>query len=141
MSQSNGVIRIGSRGVTKFAVEYEDGGKVGEVVVPLDVVKIDAFRSDMDQSFRDDNGVVPKEKQIEHREQWIEFARECVRKYAPDRENAQKAAASMSDAMCLALHKHVTEEVAALKDFFSVASGKEESPPPSSAEVKYSTSD
>ena len=137
MSAGNGVIRIGNRGVTKFEIEFEDEGKIDTVAVSLDVIKVDAFRADLDASFRDKDGVVPKEKAIEHREAWLNFSREAIKRYAVDEAKAAKAADSMSDAACLAIHKHITEEVEKLKDFFAVTTVKEESPQPVT-EVKYS---
>lgn len=130
MSDGSGVIKIGRKGRQKF--QFGDTPEF-----EIDLVRTHDAWADIDNSYRDAAGNVPRDKMPQYRADTIEFVREVIRRHTTP-EHAAAIIDLLTDAECLEFHKHLTERVLALKDFFTVASGKEASPP-ASTEVKFST--
>ena len=133
MSEGNGdgVIRITTAGMVRFAI---GDGEPFEIDVIAVVNQWDAI----DESFRDEKRLVPKEKWTEFYECQLNFVRELA--LGEEWRDKVKADPKSDITLTGAFHfmKHLRLEGDKLRTFFAVDSPKEPSSPPSSPTVAYS---
>lgn len=140
MSEGNGVIRIGRKGIVKF--EFE--GRNGEIVpVEVDIVHMHDYWFGIVQGFRDEKQEIPASRMSEYIEAKAAFVKKMLRDTGtkvPERMAQYDAVADdLSHANALEFHRCMIEEVEKLQSFFVPRIGKGPSPPPSSKpEVTFS---
>lgn len=110
MSQTNGVVRIGRKGMVKFAIG-EDGPPFD-----LDVVRVFDEWAQIDQSYRDENGVIAKDQIIA----WSGARGSFVQKLLNDVYTMYVgvAAPTLTGAEVGDFMARLTEEVDKLRSFF-----------------------
>lgn len=140
MSSGNGVIRIGKKGLRKFAFGDDDSAPIIEV----DVVNVHDELVELDWKYRDAEGKLLPDKSREHRTARFEFVKglilETMKVASLEKQHAlKKVADDLTLAEALEFERYITEETARLKDFFAPATGNGQSPPGSSVgAVTYS---
>jgi hypothetical protein len=136
MSATNGdgIIKVGRRGIRKF----EFGDEAGSVTIELDVIGVWDEWVEIDHSFRDEKGVILKDRLVERNTRcrtWVQGMIEAAGGVT-NAEDASHVAQHLSLTDALTFMKLLCEEVEKLKVFFERSTGEKPSSGVSSGDAR-----